>query len=154
MSMTREQVQPGQSVEYSPMEGVSCIAVIDGEPWQLGAEPESAWAVVVSQLPPEFTQMTGRGIKSGKCITTLAYISAIEEEKPPLFRFTRFNPRRFARGAEAAEVECHGEPMWCSRDDLELNVRDFGEHPELMKALEAYKTPRIEFRHESTNEND
>lgn len=79
MPLTREQVEPNQRVVYTPMQGVSCIAVIDGEPWQLGPEPESSWAVVVSQLPPEFTQLTGRGIKSGKCITTLAFISAIEE---------------------------------------------------------------------------
>ena len=154
MSMTREQVQPNQRVVYMPMEGVSCIAVIDGEPWQLGPEPESAWAVMVSGLTPEFTQVTGRGVKSGKCITTLAYISAIEPEKPPLFRFTQFNPRRAARGADAAQVECHGDPLWMNQGDLKLNIRDFGEHPELMKALAAYRTPTIPFRHESTHEND
>lgn len=154
MSMTKEQVQHGQRVLYEPIDGVSCEAVIDGEPWPMGSEPDASYAVLVSELPPEFTKKTGRGVKSGKCITTLAYISLIEPEKPPLFRFTQFNPRRFARGADAAEVECHGEPLWCSRDDLELNIRDFGEHPELMKALAAYRTPTIAFRHESTHEND
>jgi hypothetical protein len=100
---TREQVQPGMRVRYQPMDGVSCIAVIDGEPWPMGSEADSACAVLVSELPPEFTQKTGRGAKSGKCITTLAYISAIEPEKPPLFRFTQFSPERFESGQPAAE---------------------------------------------------
>lgn len=154
MSMTKEQVQCGQRVLYEPIDGLSCEAVIDGEPWPMGSEPDASYAVLVSELPPEFTQKTGRGVKSGKCITTLAYISPIEPEKPPQWRFNQFSPERFAAGQPAAEIELHGEPLWDSCEDLEMNILNFGEHPELMKALAAYRTPTIAFRHESTHEND
>lgn len=35
-------------------------------------------------------------------------------------------------------MEVDGEWMWMSTFDLHFNVRDFGPHPELMKALDAY----------------
>lgn len=57
----------------------------------------------------------------------------------PEFEFIEFNPRRMARGAEAARVACDGEWLWMSKRDIELNIRDFGQHPELLKALEGYK---------------
>jgi hypothetical protein len=55
------------------------------------------------------------------------------------FEFIEFNPRRKARGVEAARVACDGEWLWMSKRDIELNIRDFGPHPELLKALESYK---------------
>lgn len=57
----------------------------------------------------------------------------------PDFKFIEFNPRRKQRGAEAARVEADGEWMWMSKKDIQNNIRDFGPHPELLKALEAYK---------------
>lgn len=58
----------------------------------------------------------------------------------PDFKFVEFNPRRKKqRGAEAARVEADGEWMWMSKNDIKNNIRDFGPHPELLKALEAYK---------------
>ncbi len=56
----------------------------------------------------------------------------------PEFRLIRYNPRRALRGAPAAEVEVNGEPLWMSRSDVRNNIRDFGWHPQLAKALEAY----------------
>ena len=57
------------------------------------------------------------------------------------WRFIEFNPRRAVRGAEAARVEVtqDGDWLWMSRRDLRNNIRDFGDHPELQKALDAYK---------------
>ena len=55
------------------------------------------------------------------------------------FKFIEFNPRRKARGAEAARVEVDGEWMWMSKQDIKFNIREFGQHPELLKALESYK---------------
>ena len=57
----------------------------------------------------------------------------------PAFEFIEFNPRRKSRGAEAARVSADGEWLWMSRRDIENNIRDFGRHPELLKALESYK---------------
>jgi len=57
----------------------------------------------------------------------------------PDFKFIEINPRRKARGIEAARVEVDGEWMWMSKYDIEANMRDFGQHPELLKALESYK---------------
>lgn len=56
------------------------------------------------------------------------------------WRFIEFNPRRAMRGAEAARVEIDpsGEWVWMSKRDIKLNIRDFGHHPELQKALNAY----------------
>ena len=59
-------------------------------------------------------------------------------EDCPAFKFIEFNPRRKARGAEAARVEVDGEWMWMSNNDIERNIRDFGPHPELLKARESY----------------
>lgn len=60
-----------------------------------------------------------------------------------VFKLIQFNPRRFERGAEAARVEVNGEWFWMSRNDIEANIKAFGEHPELLKARQAYKTPRV-----------
>lgn len=60
-------------------------------------------------------------------------------EDCPVFLFIEFNPRRKARGVEAARVEANGDWLWMSKRDIELNIRDFGPHPELLKALECYK---------------
>ena len=57
----------------------------------------------------------------------------------PAFEFIEFNHRRKSRGAEAARVSADGEWLWMSKRDIENNIRDFGPHPELLKALEDYK---------------
>ena len=56
------------------------------------------------------------------------------------WRFIEFNPRRALRGAEAARVEIDpsGEWVWMSKRDIKLNIREFGHHAELQKALNAY----------------
>jgi len=58
----------------------------------------------------------------------------------PDFRFIEFNPRRKARGVEAARVAVSndGEWLWMSVKDIRNNIREFGDHPELQKALAAY----------------
>lgn len=55
------------------------------------------------------------------------------------FELVRFNPRRNARNAPAAEVRVDGELLWMTIKDIKNNIRDFGDHPELQKALQAYK---------------
>ena len=61
-------------------------------------------------------------------------------EQAQHFRFIEFNDRRAMRGAEAARVEVdpQGEWLWMSKRDIKNNIRDFGDHPELQKALQAY----------------
>lgn len=63
------------------------------------------------------------------------------QEKPESFawKFIEFNSRRAARGVGAARMEYGGSWFWCSLQDLKKNVRDFGSHPELLRAIEAYK---------------
>ena len=57
------------------------------------------------------------------------------------FRFIGFNERRAMRGAEAAKVEVDkdGDWLWMSKKDLNGNIKLFGPHPELVKALHAYQ---------------
>lgn len=67
------------------------------------------------------------------------------------WRLVDFNPRRHARGAEAARVYIYedGEMvdwLWMSARDARLNIRDHGDHPELRRVIEAYKTPAVEIR--------
>lgn len=69
-----------------------------------------------------------------------------EEFEVGRFKFVQFNPRRCLRGKEAARVEANGQWLWMSRNDIELNIWDFGPHPELLKAREAYERPNVEFR--------
>lgn len=59
------------------------------------------------------------------------------------FRFIEFNPRRAARGVEAARVEvleggveCGW--LWMSAKDIRSNLAEFGESQELRKALAGY----------------
>ena len=61
-------------------------------------------------------------------------------ESPQHFRFIEFNDRRAMRGAEAARVEVDpsGEWLWMSKSDIKQNIREFGNHQELQKALLAY----------------
>lgn len=61
------------------------------------------------------------------------------------FKFIEFNPRRAMRGADAArvEVDTEGEWLWMNKSDIRKNMKQFGQHPELQKALDAYKgTPQ------------
>ena len=60
------------------------------------------------------------------------------------FRFIEYNPRRAARGAEAARVAIleDGENVdwvWMSKKDVLANIAEFGPSAELTKALEAYR---------------
>ena len=56
------------------------------------------------------------------------------------FKFVEFNPRRAMRGADAARVEVDpdGEWLWMSKRDIKANIKEFGDHPELQKALASY----------------
>lgn len=67
---------------------------------------------------------------------------------PMEFKLMRFNPRRALRGAPAAELECTGDGppflLWMSKQDIANNIRDFGQHPELLKARQHYRT-KVEF---------
>jgi len=57
--------------------------------------------------------------------------------------FIAFNPRRAARGVGAAKVAFSNENgeqwLWMTKKDIELNISDHGQHPELLRAREAYK---------------
>ena len=59
------------------------------------------------------------------------------------FKFIEFNPRRAMRGADAARVEVTdgegSEWLWMNKSDIGKNIMQFGQHPELTKAHEAYK---------------
>jgi hypothetical protein len=62
----------------------------------------------------------------------------------PLFTLLRFNARRHARGAEAAEVEAtwpdgETETLWMSKKDILSNIREFGHQAGLAQALEEYR---------------
>ena len=71
--------------------------------------------------------------------------------KLPQFRFLDFNPRRRQRRAAAARVEVipsilhqDDEPsfwVWMTERDVRKNIKEFGPHPELMKALQSYGAP-------------
>ena len=66
------------------------------------------------------------------------------KEEPTIeFKFIEFNRRRAMRGAQAARVEIiDGEDifdLWMSPSDINKNIKEFGRHPELIKALEAYR---------------
>lgn len=56
------------------------------------------------------------------------------------FKFDEFNVRRAMRGAPAARVlvSKEGHWLWMSSKDVRANIKEFGEHVELTKALEAY----------------
>lgn len=59
------------------------------------------------------------------------------------FTLTEFNERRNMRGAAAARVEMtmdgETEWLWMTRRDAKKNMREFGEHPELDRVVEAYR---------------
>lgn len=58
------------------------------------------------------------------------------------FKLIEFNPRRAARGAEGARVQYtsgnQSDTLWMSVSDIKKNIKEFGKHPELLKALEHY----------------
>jgi len=62
----------------------------------------------------------------------------------PTFTFVEFNPRRAARGAEAARVEVSyedgaSELLWMSKRDIARNMMAFGPSEDLQKAHDAYR---------------
>jgi hypothetical protein len=90
---------------------------------------------------PEFVEMFCRHMKctSETVVTRIEFEYIDLASDCPDFKFVELNPRRKARGVESARVEVDGEWMWMSKYDIEANMRDFGPHPELVKALESYK---------------
>lgn len=60
--------------------------------------------------------------------------------QPRHWRLVEFHARRAMRDAPAARVEVDpdGEWLWMTPRDIRLNIRDYGDHPELRKALAAY----------------
>lgn len=59
------------------------------------------------------------------------------------FQFMEFNPRRAARGAEAARVlvtyeDGSDDLLWMSKRDIAKNMMAFGRCAELTKAHQAY----------------
>lgn len=58
------------------------------------------------------------------------------------FRLIEFNDRRWMRGADAARVSViqDGEDdwLWMSKRDVSMNIKQFGPHPELIKAQLEY----------------
>jgi hypothetical protein len=69
----------------------------------------------------------------------------------PQFRFIEFNATRAGRRPGAARVEIipsllheENDPpywVWMSRRDIERNLKNWGRHPELLKALAAFGSP-------------
>ena len=57
----------------------------------------------------------------------------------PDFILTDFNVRRFQRGAPAASYNVDDGWLWMTLSDIRKNIKLFGEHPELIKGLMAYK---------------
>ena len=60
------------------------------------------------------------------------------------FEFVEFNPRRAARGADAARVAVKYDDgtddlLWMSKSDIAKNIMTFGQSDELTKAHNAYK---------------
>jgi hypothetical protein len=58
------------------------------------------------------------------------------------WKLVRFNPRRALRTG-AAEVEYFENGaltarLWMTKKDIQNNILEFGDHPELRKALQAY----------------
>jgi len=60
------------------------------------------------------------------------------------FELIRFNPKRKARGVAAAEVKTTDTDgrvlfLWMSQRDIVLNIKEFGSHPGLDAAKQAYR---------------
>lgn len=60
------------------------------------------------------------------------------------YKFVNFNPVRKQRGARAASfhLSIDDEPqghVWMDEKEIRLTIRDFGDSPELQKALECYR---------------
>jgi len=77
---------------------------------------------------------------TGKPATTNCSTIPLADDCPP-FLLVDFNQRRKMRGADAArmQVDDDGDWLWMSKRDLQRNIKDFGPHPELLKALEHYQ---------------
>lgn len=67
------------------------------------------------------------------------------------FRFIEFNDRRWIRGAEAARVavieDDEEDWLWMSKRDIELNIKEFGPHAELVKACLSVRCLSSPFPH-------
>lgn len=56
------------------------------------------------------------------------------------FKLIDFNRTRWVRGAPAARVEVSldGRWLWMSERDLRANIKEYGSHTELVRALKEY----------------
>lgn len=61
------------------------------------------------------------------------------------FELMEFNTRRLQRGAEAARVriDTDGNWLWMSKRDVNLNIKEFGEHPVLLRAIRCYEAGKL-----------
>lgn len=62
----------------------------------------------------------------------------------PKFEFTRFNPIRARRSVGAAECLVTNSDgtsflLWMTEKDIRNNIVEFGRHPALVQAMEAYQ---------------
>jgi len=57
------------------------------------------------------------------------------------FRLIRFNPRRTARGCAEVEIDDGANVLrlWMTAEDVDHNIDEFGPHPGLMAAKQAYR---------------
>jgi len=57
------------------------------------------------------------------------------------FKLIRFNPRRTVRGCAEVEVDDGANVLrlWMTSEDVEHNIAEYGPHPGLLAAREAYR---------------
>lgn len=74
------------------------------------------------------------------------------------FKLIEYNPIRNLRGAEAAKVSITEDNwqtsywLWMSVENIQNNIKEWGPHPELLKALGAYKSNvRLQFEVDNSN---
>lgn len=67
------------------------------------------------------------------------------EVEEPFFSLLEFNTRRLQRGATAAKVQidAEGDWLWMSKRDLKLNIKEFGDHPVLARAIRCYDAGKL-----------
>jgi hypothetical protein len=93
---------------------------------------------IAASYPTGFYQVAiaGGNIGSGEFVLMAHQVIAGD---CPDFVFVEFNPRRKSRGAKAARVSVDGDWLWMSKCDIRNNIKEFGPHPELLKALSQYQ---------------
>lgn len=66
----------------------------------------------------------------------------------PKFLFYEYNPRRRARGVESVRIDVQWAPdeaelLWMSQWDLQMNIKEFGNQPALVRGLACYQNHRL-----------